>query len=229
MSLKDLNILDSNIDMYTTPYVKVVDYKYLTITSKFSQSGYLFIHHSTNGLDDFNLVTYPVNNKPTSHKVEVVCDYIRIAVQPVNQGNEILDHVEIQVRGRRAVNSTLIDLINKFTPQPVAPVKEVDRSLSIEPDEPEERFSTNLYRKLGIHQKKEKSKSVPQPIQHNCRGNIIPELLVSGQLLYCRNMGRLETIAPPPSDNKVYTLCMSNKLAYWQCLTDLQDNGWFKN
>jgi hypothetical protein len=224
MSLEKLQVKETNIDMYTTEYVNISCYKMIRIISKFSNSAYLYIYHSNDQKNDHLTSTFLCNaNKSSLHKIEVVCDYIRITITPVNQGNELIDEVELITRGRRSINSNLYNLLEKFQPaQTVQELKEdepVSRAMS---EEPKERTS-GIYRRLGLYQKKKDEK----PSEHKCRCSILPEILLPGQLLFVKDMGRITTIPPPIQDGNQYTLICQNKCVYWCSVNDIERGGIF--
>jgi hypothetical protein len=130
--------------------------------------------------------------------------------------NELIDSAIVHVKGRRAVNSALVNLMEKFG------TKEEPRELPMElPEDKKEERSSGLYKRLGIHQKKEVKK-----VDHKCRCDLLPEILLPGQLLYCKDRGRLTTVPPPPMDSKMYVLLQNNRVVYWMPLEE--DCMWFK-
>jgi hypothetical protein len=231
-SLKDLQIDESIVDVFTTPYVKVSNYKCLRIISNFSNAGYLYIYHSVDSKTDSLTNTFLCNNKPSLHKVEVISDYIRICITTMNP-NELIDKVSVSVKGRRSVNSNLFNLLSNFQPPQnnpeinnnyLEPPKLGGGNLEISKEE-EKKGTSGIYRRLGIHTKQKESQK-----PSNCRCNIIPELLLQGHLLYVKSNGRFEVLPPPVADGKSYLLTMCNKQPYWIASSELQDNsqGWFK-
>ncbi len=212
-SLEDLQIDESNIELYTTSYVNVSNYKRLQMISQFSNAGYLYVYHSSDGKNDTISSTFLCNNKPSIHKIEVITDYIRICVSTMKP-NELIDKVNINVKGRRAINSNLFNLLEKFQP-----VKEEEIILQEQNNKKEEKTG-GIYKRLGIHTKP-KEKDI-----NKCK---VPELLLKGHLLYCKENGRLEVLPPPVSDNKIYVLTMVNKMPCWVVNDEFQTHqAWFK-
>ncbi len=226
-SLQDLQINEKQVEIYTTAYVNVSAYKCLRVISSFSNSGYLYIYHSNDQKTDLLTSSFLCNNKPSLHKIEVVSDFIRMCVSTMNP-NELIDEINISTKGRRNVNSSLYKFMERY--QPPSTVRELERDLNLETKEekPEEKpkEKESIYKRLGLNQRnKEKRNSIGS---HNCRCHILPELLLKGHILYCREQGRLETIAPP-IENKNHVLCMSGRVPFWASISDLQEaEGWFK-
>lgn len=222
-SLEDLQIDENNIELYTTSYVNVSNYKSLRIISTFSNAGYLYIYHSLDGKKDTLTNTYLCNTKPSVHKLEVVADYIRICVATMNQ-NELIDKVTISVKGRRSVNSNLFNLLEKL--QPPHHMQEIEKDIILseqpkpeKPEKPEKQHG--IYKRLGINTKQKE-----KPNNNSCR---VPELLLRGQILFVRDMGRVDVLPPPVSDGQNYILMMRDKVPFWGTIDDVNNEGWFKN
>ncbi len=164
--------------------------------------------------------SYSISNRPSSHKIEPLGEYIRFVVS-AQKGDEILERVEISTRGRRSVNSGIIDLISQRLP----PTKSKEEPTSIKLEEPElaeERHSSSkrpatLYNRLGLGKPRSESPKL------GVNDKRIPELLLPGQMIYCKDMGRLCVIPPPPRDNKKYVLVMQNTIPYWQCTEEISE------
>lgn len=205
MSLSQLNIARYIDSQYETPYCDVSTYKYLKTTCLVEVDCKLLVISSIDGKDEGPICNYQINKQQwCSLKIDISTRFLKFRVVLNDQG--YCDSCVINSLGRRSLPS---DIYNKFIPQPNKSQTPSEERNSGDPKK-------SILRNFKITKKPEPDE--PKKEMHYCE-KILPKLLLAGNMLYCKN-NRLECLAPPPNDGRIYMLCCRDKIPQWMAVGD---------
>lgn len=200
---------------YATDWANVSKYKFLRITVYSEVAGHLHTVFSVDGVEKGVINTFKVQPKKwETHKVEVICNYLKFEF--VN-GNEVNQRLLINVLGRYSMGST-------GAPQSVKIVDDkADDDLMVcdEPEKKEPLRSKSPFRKFVERKQKHViGNSGGASVQKvDCYDPRLPSLLLRGNMLIVTGTNQLGVINPPVDDTE-HILLWSNGKPQWKNLSE---------
>lgn len=232
MDLKELQIQVYDIPCsVSTKFVDVSKYDKLHISVKCSETADLVLFWKLEN-NDTTAVVYDLTGKNYNvYMVDVLGPQLKLEVKdpsPTPRFLTVIAHVSGCLREEHHKHGFLDNLKKSRrgsrksceyrSPRSAPKEDNVEIELALPPVVEEKKEE-----KKGIFRNFKINKKVPESPKHKCKcETMLPNLILGGNMLYSRFNNKLECLAPPPNDGRVYQLVCVNKQPSWSPMDDFE-------